>query len=256
MRLQFGIALLMAWTLNAQDIDVQKESALGQQMAKDYRLRHAPLDSAAVRDYIEQVGQRLIDAMPNKPPFAYQFEPITDFRETFLEPVSVPGGYVFVPAGLILEARDEAEFAGLMAHAIGHISAWHQGSRVRQLATIPLIFMGDFGEPGAIVPVSQLAYESEADSIAVQLTTSAGYDPAGLASFITRVQPRPSAPGRLVGYPSRDARVEAMEQAIQALPRQNYASSADFARIQEEVRRLAPPPPAPPKPPTLKREQR
>jgi hypothetical protein len=121
MRLQFGIALLMARTLNAQDIGLQQESALGQQMAKDYRLRHASLDSAMVRDYIEQMGRRLVAAMPNEPPFAYQFEPTADFSGTFLEPVSIPGGYVLTPAGLILEARDEAEFAGTMAHSSSHL---------------------------------------------------------------------------------------------------------------------------------------
>lgn len=31
MRLQLGIALFAAWTLTAQDINVQKEEALGQQ---------------------------------------------------------------------------------------------------------------------------------------------------------------------------------------------------------------------------------
>lgn len=248
----FGIALLAAWTLNAQDRGVQKESALGLEMARGYRLQHAALDSATVRDYIEQMGQRLIAAMPNQLSFDYHFAPTDDFRETFLEPVSFPGGYVFIPAGLVLEARDEAEFAGLMAHAIAHISAWHLDP-ILQLATIPLVFMGNFGEPGGIVPVSQLAYEPEADNIAVQLTRGAGYDPAGLARFIARVQSGPGAASSSVGYPSRDARVEAIEQAIQALPRQNYTSSPDFARIQEEVRRLTPPPPPPPKPPTLQR---
>jgi predicted Zn-dependent protease len=256
MRLQFGIALLMAWTLNAQDIGVQKESALGQQMAKDYRLRHASLDSAMVRDYIEQMGRRLVAAMPNEPPFAYQFEPTADFSGTFLEPVSIPGGYVFTPAGLILEARDEAEFAGTMAHSIAHISAWHSARfQTVQRGTISLVFIGGLGDGDRnVIPISMrqplATYESEADGIAVQLTASAGYDPAGLARFIARVQPGPGPLQTPAGYPSRDARVRAIQQAIQALPRQNYASSPDFARIQQEVKRLAPPPP---KPPTLQR---
>jgi predicted Zn-dependent protease len=255
-RLRFGIALLMAWTLNAQEIGVQRESVLGQQMAKDYRLRHAPLDSATVRDYIEQVGRRLIDAMPNEPPFSYQFEPTADFTGTFLEPVSYPGGYVFVQAGLVLEARDEAEFAGTMAHAIAHISAWHSARfQTVQRGTVPLVFMGGLGDGDRnVIPIilrqPLVTYESEADSIAVQLTASAGYDPAGLARFIARVQPGPGPLHTPAGYPARDARVRAIQQAIRALPRQNYAASPDFARIQQETRQLASPPP---KPPTLQR---
>jgi hypothetical protein len=144
MWLHLGIGLLTAWTLNAQDIGVQKESALGQQLAKDYRLRHAPLDSAAVRDYVEQVGQRLIGAMPNEPPFADRFEPTADFIGTFLEPVSIPGGYVFIPAGLILEARDEAEFADTIWGNPALICSHLQGRKTRAKTVMaPGKFLGE-----------------------------------------------------------------------------------------------------------------
>jgi beta-barrel assembly-enhancing protease len=255
LRLRFGIALLTAWTLNAQEpYRLQKESAFGQQLAKGYRLHHEPLDSAAVHDYIEQTGQRLIAALPNVPPFDYQFEATADFTGTFLEPVSYPGGYVFIPAGLILEVRNEAEFAGTMAHAMAHIWVWHYAdqktrSRSAQKATVPLFFVWNSGT-AALAPAATVAYEPEADRLAVQLAASAGYDPSGLATFIARVQPTQAVRNTFVGYPSRDERVRAIQEAIRALPRQNYASSPDFARIQQEVRRLAP---APPKPPTLQR---
>jgi predicted Zn-dependent protease len=251
MRLHLGIALLTAWTLNAQaPLRLQKELAVGAELARNYRLGHAPLDSVAVRDYIEQMGRRLVAAMPDEPPFAYQFGATTDFTGTFLEPTSFPAGYVFVPAGLILEARDEGEFAGLLAHAIAHISLWHNepGSRNVQPGTIPIFFLWNSGEAGALVPAANGAYEPQADRLAVQLAASAGYDPSGLARYIARVQPAAT-----VGYSARDARVQAMRDEIQAPPQQDYASSTDFARIQQEVRQLAPPPPAPPKQPTLQR---
>jgi beta-barrel assembly-enhancing protease len=233
MRLHLGIALLTAWTLNAQEpAKLQKESAIGAELARNYRLGHAPLDSVAVRGYIEQIGRHLVAAMPNEPPFAFQFGASADFTRTFLEPTSFPGGYVFVPAGLILEARDQAEFAGLLAHAIAHISLWHNepGSRNVQPGTIPIFFIWNSGEPGALVPAANVGYEPAADRLAVQLAASAGYDPSGLARYIARVQPAAT-----VGYPARDVRVQALRDEIQALPRQNYASSTDFARIQQEV---------------------
>jgi predicted Zn-dependent protease len=76
-------------------------------------------------------------------------------------------------------------------------------------------------------------FESEADRVAVGLTSTAGYDPRGLERFIAREQ---SDTGRS-NLPPRDARVLAIERAAQALPQQN-APSPDFSRIQEEVRRL------------------
>jgi predicted Zn-dependent protease len=76
--------------------------------------------------------------------------------------------------------------------------------------------------------------ESEADRIAVGLTSTAGYDPRGLERLIAREQNDTVQPS----LPPRDARVLAIEQAVQALTQQN-APSPDFGRIQEEVRRLA-----------------
>jgi hypothetical protein len=87
----------------------------------------------------------------------------------------------------------------------------------------------------------------------VGITSVAGYDPEGLARYIGRAQQDPPAQALFWVYPFRDERVKAIEQAIQALPAKNYASSGDFARIQEEVRPALPPAPRPPKPPTLQR---
>ena len=41
------------------------------------------------------------------------------------EPAAIPGGSIFVSVDLILAAQDENEFAGMLAHAIGHIEARH-----------------------------------------------------------------------------------------------------------------------------------
>jgi hypothetical protein len=41
------------------------------------------------------------------------------------EPLSVPGGHIFVPATLIPAAGSEAEFAGMLAHAMAHVTERH-----------------------------------------------------------------------------------------------------------------------------------
>jgi predicted Zn-dependent protease len=242
----------------------EKEAALGAQLAADFRRDHLALDNAAARDYIQQMGERLARTMPQPSLFQYRFELMQDFNGTFLDPAALPGGYIFVPAGLMLAANDEAELAGTLAHAMAHVLARH-GTReatkgeIAQLATIPLIYWGGFAGYGAnqnaaeMLPVGflqfQKAMESEADALAVKMTSSAGYDPEGLARYVGRVQQDGPQP-RLSGIPPRADRVRNIERAIQALPAQSYAASGDFARLQEEVRRLAP---APPKPPTLQR---
>ncbi|HYK62969.1 MAG TPA: M48 family metalloprotease, partial [Bryobacteraceae bacterium] len=154
MRLCVLAVLGAALALNAQDRPVgrgvnfystEQEVALGAQLAADFRRVHSQLDNAAAREYIEQMGARLVQALPQPSPFMYHFELTADSSGTFLEPAALPGGYGFVPAGLILAAKDEAELAGTLAHAIAHVAARH-GTRqatkaqIAQLGTIPLIF--------------------------------------------------------------------------------------------------------------------
>ena len=60
------------------------------------------------------------------------------------EPISLPGGFIFVPASTILAARNEAEFAGMLAHAMAHIAAHHgtraaSRQRIADRATIRLL---------------------------------------------------------------------------------------------------------------------
>jgi predicted Zn-dependent protease len=278
MRLRLIVVLGAVLALNAQDrptgrgvnfYSTEKEVALGKQLAADFQKTHAPLDNAAARDYIEQMGVRLEQALPQPSPFTYHFELTTDFSGTFLEPAAFPGGFVFVPAGLILAATDEAELAGTLAHAMAHIAARHgtrqatKGQIAQQQATIPLIFWsggngyGSGQGPSVLLPVGMLnfqkAMESEADRLAVSMTAAADYDPEGLARYVGRVQDPPQPSSSLFSaFPPREQRMQAIEQAIQTLPAKSYAASGGFAQIQDEVRRAVPP--APPKTkPTLQR---
>jgi beta-barrel assembly-enhancing protease len=271
MRLHHVLAVLAPVILNAQNIgkgvnfySTEKEAAFGAELARGYRNSRAPLIDALARDYVEAVGQKLIAALPQQSPFPYHFELTADFNGTFLEPTSFPGGYIFVPAGLILEAKDESEFAGTLAHSIAHILARHYTrlatkAEIGQLGTdnFPLIFVaGNSPQNGPLIPVGflqfQRANESEADRIAVSMAAAAGYDPEGLARYIGREQQHLAF--RIASaLPPRDDRVQSMERAIQALPQRTYAPSSDeFGRVQEDLKRLLPPP-SPAKPPTLQR---
>jgi predicted Zn-dependent protease len=139
-----------ALALNAQDqpnpqpigrganfYSTAKEAAFGAQLAADFRRQHSVLNNEVIRTYIEQLGARLVQALPQESPFTYHFELTTDSTGTFLEPAALPGGYIFVPAGLIFAVNSEAELAGTLAHAMSHILARHftrQATRGRSCA--------------------------------------------------------------------------------------------------------------------------
>ncbi len=238
---------------------VEKEAALGASLAAEIQRQTTPLDSAVVRDFVTKIGLRLSTQITNAP-FPYTLAVIADDPNSAThEPVSLPGGYIFVPAKLILAANDEAEFAGMLAHSMSHAyerDATREATRagIANEATIPLIFMGGWRGYGVdqgssvLIPVGflrfQRQFETDADAFAVMTTSGAGYDPSAFVRYIGRVPAtQPGTTAKVfANLPTPAERVASMQTAIQALPQQAYAvpDADQFARIQAEVRRLMP----------------
>jgi len=256
MRGLWCVALLALGATHGQDrqpgqgvnfFSKDKEIALGQQLALEVRKKTTPLDNADVTDHVKRAGANLAAQMPGG--WTYQIETVREsLGGSTCEPVSLPGGFVFVSQDLIAAAQNEAEFAGMLAHAMAHIAErhWTREATKGQMAQIGMqISMMSAGNAGTgqAVPLSLLtmrrANEREADYLAVQAMAVAGYDPAGLASYVGRLQ-APPGPGSVAHVfdplPTRDERVRAINVEIGRLPQRNYTSSEEFARIQAEVK--------------------
>lgn len=117
----------------------EKIAALGAQIAADVHRETKPVANDRIQAYVDAVGQRLSSAAAG--PFPWRFEVVTGllYNNVTREPLSVPGGYIFVPAELITAAESEDEFAGMLAHAMGHPFPSFQQM---QGANVPLIFVG------------------------------------------------------------------------------------------------------------------
>ncbi|HYM10386.1 MAG TPA: M48 family metalloprotease [Bryobacterales bacterium] len=274
--LRLWVLVLAAPVLTAQQAPLtrgvnfysqEKEAALGAALSQDIAQRTTPIGSVAVRDYVERQGSQLAAQLPDAA-FPYKFAIIADNEGgSTHEPLSLPGGYFFVPADLILAARNDAEFAGMLAHAMAHVAERH-GARLAtrgemvHAGEIPLIYMSgvsDTGEDGLAIPAGflqrQRAFELEADRLAASVLASAGYDPRALVRYIGRVQPENSGrPEAFSSLPSRATRLAGLEQAIQALgtlPAVSDSATSNFQLVQQELRRLAPN--AVRRPPSLRR---
>jgi predicted Zn-dependent protease len=264
MRLSVSVVLLASLAVSAQEqhsgqgvnfYSREREAALGAQLAQQLRQRTTALDSVTVQDFVDQIGRKLAAHLPGAG-ISYTFAVVADeMGGSTHEPASIPGGYIFVPAVLILTARDEAEFAGMLAHAMAHVAARHgtrQANRgeMVNMANVPLVFAGGWtGLAGdgqeAAVPISfltlQRAYEAEADMVAVKITSGAGYDPESLVRYISRTQTDDALRSKVFSaLPMRESRIGGMHNAIPDLPPGTYSSSDQFPIIQREVHRLTP----------------
>ncbi len=247
---------------NGVNYSLEKEAALGKQMAAEFRRRTIPVDSPIVQNYLDRVGQKIAASIPDAR-FPFTFSVIADEPCRIHEPTALPGGYVFVPVGLFVAAQQEDEFAGMLAHAMEHIAQRH-GTRLATRGTngtIPLIFMGCPG--GLTVPVgflaSQRSAELEADVLAVPALARAGFDPNGLVRYVERVQVQPTRPTSKAysPIPDRDERMMALSATIQKLPKVDYAVAPtdEFATARHEAGRLMGEPVHSNAPPSLVRKK-
>jgi beta-barrel assembly-enhancing protease len=232
----------------AQDRTLDKEAALGGQMAEEVRRSTTPVGSQEVQDYVARLGARLSTQLPN-PPFPFTFAVVKmDQTNALHEPRALPGGYIFVPLSLLLVANDEAEFAGMLAQAMARGPLRMDNNA----GTIPTIFVGGWGDDSMLIPARWLdrwrEMELHADTSAAVAMSRAGFDPSALLRYIERLQP---ADRRYSALPPRASRIAALEQTIRDLPQAASAESGEFNRIQELARDAAPKPP----PPTLRPDQ-
>src|SRR3954447_7487906 len=120
---------------------LEKEIALGKQLAQEVERQAKIIEDPIIAEYVNRVGQNLVRNSDAKVPFTIK---VLDSEE--VNAFALPGGFFFVNTGILLNADNEAEMAGVMAHEIAHVAARHgtrQATRGELInyGSIPLIFM-------------------------------------------------------------------------------------------------------------------
>ncbi len=212
---------------------VEKEMALGKQLAEEVARQAKIVDDPIVAEFINRLGQNLARNSDAKVPFS--FKVVEDDNPNAF---AFPGGYIFVHTGLIKIADEEDELAAAMAHEIAHVAARHLTCRATQnqmarIGTIPLgVLLGGLGgyaarqAANAAIPMTFLSFsrhdESEADYLGVQYMWAAGYDPNGAISIFEKMElmqrSQPGAIARLLTDHPMDAdRIAQTQKEIGAI---------------------------------------
>ncbi len=176
------------------DTEIKMGKTYADQIEKSTRFITDPV----VTEYVNRIGQNIVKNSDCKVPFTIK---VIDSDE--INAMALPGGFFYVNSGLILDADEEAELAGVMAHETAHVCAHHAAREMTrmnyaQLGTIPLIFIGGWTGYGIYeaaslaVPITFLQFsrdfEAQADYLGVQYMYRAGYDPQAFISFFEKIQ--------------------------------------------------------------------
>ena len=182
---------------------------------------------------------------------------------------AVPGGHIYVFRGLIERAAHWDEFAGAVAHEIGHVDLRHSAQQMgqasaantgltlayvllgRQPSSVEQLAVGLGG--GAIFAKFSRDDEREADSIAVAYLTEARINPSGMVRMFERLRSLQARDPNKVelwfaSHPMPAERISNTQRYIASTPGAQSATRTgrtDFASFQELQRRLRSMPAAP-----------
>lgn len=188
-----------------------KEASLGaQEHEKILQQFGGAYDDPELSRYITSLGNLLVKTSET---------PNDKFTFTLLDsPVvnafALPGGYVYLTRGLLALADDEAEIAGVTAHEIGHVTARHASQRYGRatatsiLATGVGILLGSQEAAAAANQVGAMALQSysrdqefQADLLGVRYLSRGGFEPEGMADFLTKLQSDSRLNAKIAGNP-------------------------------------------------------
>jgi beta-barrel assembly-enhancing protease len=235
---------------------VDTEIKMGKSYSMEIEKSTKFITDPVVLEYVNRVGQNIVKNSDCKVPFTIK---IIDSDE--INAMALPGGFFYVNSGLILNADEEAELAGVMAHETAHVCAHHavrEQTRMNyaQLSTIPLIFIGGwtgygiYEAAGLAIPMTFLKFsrdfEAQADYLGVQYMYRAGYDPQAFISFFEKVQALEKRKPGLVAkafadHPQTPDRIlHSQEEIARILPaRDEYTvTTSEFDDIKARLARI------------------
>jgi predicted Zn-dependent protease len=237
---------------------LQKEIALGKQLAQQVDQQAKFINDPVVDDYVNRVGQNLVRNSDARVPFT-----IKVIDSDVVNAFALPGGFFYVDSGLILHADSEAQLAGVMAHEIAHVCARH-GTKdmtkqsIVQLASIPAMIFIPYTWAGYAIyqgmnfaiPLTFLRFsrkdEAEADFLGTQYMWKAGYDPNAFVAFFEKVESdEKKQPGTIPKvfntHPPTPDRIEAVQREIATIlpARSEYIeTTSDFDQVKRRLQMI------------------
>jgi predicted Zn-dependent protease len=168
---------------------------MGQQSDPEIKAYMGVYEDPELQRFINEKGQQMA-AVSHRKNLKYQFK-IVD--SPVVNAFAVPGGYMYFTRGIMAHFNNEAEFAGVLGHEIGHITARHSAKQYSNamLAQIGLV-------AGSVISPTFAQYadlagqglsllflkfgrdaESQSDKLGVEYSTKIGYDAQEMSEFFS-----------------------------------------------------------------------
>lgn len=234
---------------SAAPLSFESERALGGGVAIKAFDQIGPIvEDENLQRYVNLVG-RTVAAQSSRPDLPYAFAVIdSPVPNAF----AGPGGYIFVTTGSLRHMSNEAELAAVLAHEVAHVTelhmvkTWRRGNLLQGLSQVAAA--ADEGAEEYAAAVDQATevlfdkgldknFEYEADRVGCDLAALAGYDPAGMPSFLNKLAAATDKQGGWYStHPPLSERIARLNEQVAELKLQGGVRGAQLPeRFQENV---------------------
>jgi predicted Zn-dependent protease len=232
---QTAIGVVDAFVQAGREISDSEEYHIGRAVAANILKSYTPVGGYAFHSYLNAVGSWV--AMNSPKPCTYGGWHFQLLSSSEINAMACPGGTIFITRGLLDQIRDEDELACVLAHEIAHVCMRHGLGTVQQARWVQAFSVAgmagaerfgsrevqeaaeSYGDVASDITEALVtkgysrSAETAADSLAVIIAASAGYDPAGLTRVLSRMSAvsRRSGPGFWQTHPSPEDRMNDLD---------------------------------------------
>ncbi len=179
-------------------MSTEKEINLGKSYDPQVVAQYGLYENDEIQKFITDKGKEMA-AVSHRPELPYEFKVLDS---PIINAFAVPGGYVYFTRGILAHFNNEAEFAGVLGHEIGHITARHSAKQytkqtLAQVGFIAGVIASKEFRNYADVAQQSLGLlflkfsrdnESQSDQLGVEYSTKIGYDAVKMANFFNTLK--------------------------------------------------------------------
>ena len=252
-------------TAGGSALSLEDEYRLGRMVMRGLRESGQLVDDPEIGEYLQSVGLRL-SSLAQDGNRSFNFFLVKD---PAINAFALPGGFIGIHSGLLMETANESELAGVLSHEIAHVTQRHIARRlesqsrtslVSAAAMLAAILLGSVAggnaSMGAVSAVQGLTAqqqinftrenEYEVDRVGIGTLAAAGFDPNAMPSFFDtmgrRTQLGPNGmPELLRTHPVTSARIAESKGRASQYPPVDPGESLSYSLMKERVRVLTTP---------------
>lgn len=259
-RLSVAIELPEIGASSGTAVSTAEEKRIGEAVMRSLRGQLNIINDIEINSYFDAVGKRLVSHSdtPNQP---FHFFVVNNDE---INAFAMPGGFIGIHSGLILNTQDESELASVLAHEIAHVTQHHLArsfeavnklSLPMAIATIVAVVASaalnnpEIGQ-AAVAAMSaggqQMQvnftrdHEKEADRIGIQLLADAGFDSSSMPNFFETLQNnsryyQQDIPEFLRTHPVTTNRIAEARERAKKYPKKPLAESPHYQLIRAKL---------------------